>query len=153
MVDLIEKLAKSGNKVLEAASNDFAKWSKLKHSKKDLEVFLEFNIAHLKFRPKNAVAMKEIVCTSNTKFISLFSALKASSKKRALAQQNAGISTKDLSSILTYNLIERKYNTIDLSNWELVSFITISEDNIEIIDKAICEFLKIDVENDLKMRS
>ncbi len=40
MLDLIEKMAKSGNSVLEAAANDLAKWSKLKHSKQDLELFL-----------------------------------------------------------------------------------------------------------------
>lgn len=40
MIDLVEKMANSGNAVLEAAANDMSKWSKLKHNKQDLELFL-----------------------------------------------------------------------------------------------------------------
>ena len=50
--DLVEKLLKSGNKVLESAGKDLGKWSKLKHNKQDLELFLQFNLAHLRFLPK-----------------------------------------------------------------------------------------------------
>ena len=127
-----------------------SKWSKLKHSKIDLEFFLKNNIVHLRFRPKNAVVMKEIVCTSNTRFIAVFSALKDSLKKRALATRVDGISTKDSSSTMTFNLIDNKYNTIDLSMWEIVAFLTISEDNIEILDKVANELLKKKIEHDLK---
>ena len=94
--------------------------------------------------------MKEIVCTSNTRFIAVFSALKDSLKKRALATRVDGISTKDSSSTMTFNLIDNKYNTIDLSMWEIVAFLTISEDNIEILDKVANELLKKKIEHDLK---
>ena len=40
------------------------------------------------------------------------------------------------------SLLEAKYNTIDMTYWEIVNFITISDDNIEILDKAANEFLK-----------
>ena len=149
-MDLVERLASSGNKILEAAANDWSKWSKLKHSKIDLEFFLKNNIVHLKFMPKNAATFKEIVCTSNTKFIAIFSALKDSAKKRALHSRVDGISTKDLTSVLTFNLVENKYNTIDLSRWEIVAFLTITEDNIEILDKVANELLKKEVIHDLK---
>lgn len=150
MVDLIEKMASSGNKILEAAANNWSKWSKLNHSKIDLEFFLKNNIVHLKFRPKNAVVMKEIVCTSNTRFISVFSALKDSLKKRALKSKFDGISTKDKTSVLTFNLIDNKYNTIDLTTWEIVAFLTITEDNIEILDKVANELLKKNIVHDMK---
>lgn len=149
MDDLVEKLASSGNKILEAAANDWSKWSKLKHSKIDLEFFLKNNIVHLKFKPKNAVAMKEIVCTSNTRFIAIFSALKDSMKKKALNTKIDGISTKDKTSVMTFNLIDNKYNTIDLSMWEIVAFLTITEDNIEILDKVANQLLKKEIEHDL----
>lgn len=149
MVDLVEKMAKSGNKVLEAAANDLAKWSKLKHNKQDLELFLQFNLVHLRFRPLNHAAMKDIVCTSNTRFIQVFSSLKESDKKKALKSKFDGIKTKDNSSVLTYNLLEGKYNTIDLSMWEIASFITMSEDNVEILDKVANEMLKRRVDKDL----
>ena len=149
MNDLVEKLAASGDKVLEAAANDWSKWSKLKHSKIDLEFFLKNNIVHLKFRPKNHLTMKEIVCTSNTRFIAVFSALKDSLKKKALKVKVDGISTKDKTSIMTFNLIDNKYNTIDLSVWEIVAFLTITEDNIEILDKVANQLLKKEIEHDL----
>lgn len=78
MLDLVEKMASSGNKVLEAAANDFTKWSKLKHTKQDLELFLQYNLVHMKFRPKGNATYKEIVCTSNNRFIKVFSTLKES---------------------------------------------------------------------------
>lgn len=78
MLDLVEKMAKSGNPVLEAAANDMSKWSKLKHNKEDLELFLQYNLVHMKFRPKGHATFKEIVCTSNTRFIEVFSKLKES---------------------------------------------------------------------------
>ena len=149
MLDLIEKMAKSGNSVLEAAANDLAKWSKLKHSKQDLELFLQYNLVHLRFRPKGHATMKEIVCTSNTRFISVFSSVKASQKKKALRSRFDGIKTKDKNSVLTYNLIEGKYNTVDLSMWEIVSFITMVPENIEVLDKVANEMLKRKIDDDI----
>lgn len=152
MLDLVEKMASSGNKVLESAANDFSKWKKLKHNKQDLELFLQFNLVHLRFRPKGHTTFKEIVCTSNTKFIKVFSALKESQKKRAMAVKSDGIKTKDKDSVLTYNLLEGKYNTVDLGWWELVAFITMSEDNIEVLDKVANEMLKRQIDYDLSKR-
>lgn len=118
MYDLVEKLLNSGNKVLEAAGKELPKWKKLKHNKQDLELFLQFNIAHIKYRPKGAVVMKDIVCTSNTRFIAVFSMLRESDKKHALKKtREDGIRTKDKNSILTYNLLDNTYNTLDLSMW------------------------------------
>ena len=150
MDDLVERLASSGNPILEAAANDWSKWSKLNHSKLDLEFFLKNNIVHLKFMPKKAATFKEIVCTSNTRFIAVFSALKDSLKKRALKAKVDGISTKDLGSVLTFNLIDNKYNTIDMSRWEIVAFLTITDDNIEMLDKVANELLKKKITHDLK---
>lgn len=152
MLDLVEKMASSGNKVLESAANDFSKWKKLKHNKQDLELFLQFNLVHLRFQPKGHTAFKEIVCTSNTKFIKVFSSLKESQKKRAMATKFDGIKTKDKDSVLTYNLLEGKYNTVDLGWWELVAFITMSEDNIEVLDKVANEMLKRQIDYDLSKR-
>lgn len=149
MKSLVEMMAKSGNSVVEAASKDVASWSKLKHSKKDLEFFLKHNIAHLKFKPKNAAVFKEIVCTSNTRFIKVFSALKESQKKNALKTPFDGISTDDPASVLTFNLIENKYNTVSLGQWEILFFLTIKEDNIEELDKVANELLNRTIDKDL----
>lgn len=150
MEDLVEKLLNSGNKVLEAAGKELPKWKKLKHNKEDLEFFLQFNIAHIKYRPKGNVVMKDIVCTSNTKFIAAFSMLKESDKKHALKKtKNDGIRTKEKSSILTYNLLDNTYNTLDLSMWQIVNFLTITPDNIEILDTVINDMLRRPIEKDI----
>ena len=60
-----------------------------------------------------------------------------------------GIKTKDPSTILTFNLIENKYYTVDLSIWEIVAFITITEDNIEVLDNVANELLKKKIDKDL----
>ena len=149
MTDLVEKMAASGNKVLEAAANDLSKWSKLKHDKESLELFLQFNLVHLKFRPRGHATFKEIVCTSNNRFIKVFSSLKESQKKKAMNAKFDGIKTKDKTSVLTYNLLEGKYNTVDLSIWEIVSFITMSEDNVLLLDQVANEMLKRKIDKDL----
>jgi hypothetical protein len=75
--------------------------------------------------------------------------LRESQKKRALSTKFDGIKTKDKDSVLTYNLLEGKYNTVDLGWWELVAFITMSEDNIEVLDKVANEMLKRNVIKDI----
>ena len=149
MKDLVEKMLESDNEVIAAAAKDVSKWSKLKHNKQDLEFFLKNNLVHLKFKPKNNATFTEIVCTSNTRFIALFSATKTSQKKKALRQKLDGIKTKENNSVLTYNLIDCKYNTVYLDCWEIACFLTITEDNIEILDKVANKLLKKIVEDDL----
>lgn len=46
-MDLIKLMRKSGNEMLETEARDLAQWSKLKHNKSDLELFLNFNIAEI----------------------------------------------------------------------------------------------------------
>ena len=153
MEDLVERLLNSGNKVLEAAGKDISKWSKLKHNKEDLELFLQFNIVHLRFRPKGKAVMQDIVCTSDTQFIEVFSKLKASDKKTALKSKNKGIRTNDPKSVLTFNLIENKYNTVMLDFWDIITFLTITPDNIEILDSIANDMLKRPIENDLNSKN
>jgi hypothetical protein len=55
--------------------------------------------------------------------------LKKSEKIKALKSKNNGIRTKESSSVLTYNVLDGKYNTIDLSSWEILNFISMTEEN------------------------
>lgn len=103
----------------------------------------------MKFRPKGHATYKEIVCTSNNRFIKVFSSLKESQKKKAISTKFDGIKTKDPTSVLTYNIVEGKYNTIDLNWWELISFITMSEENVELLDQVANEMLRRPIDKDL----
>ena len=124
---------------------------KLEHIKKDLEFFLQFNIAHIRFKPKKKMVMQDIVCTSNTQFIEVFSKLKESDKKKAAYDtKNNGIYTQDPKSILTFNLLDNEYNTIMLDRWEILCFLTIdSDDDVLLIDKYVNDMLKRPIERDL----
>ena len=143
MANLIDKLKASGKEVLEAQGSGIELWKNLKHNKHDLELFLQFNIAELRFKPKDSKEFKTIVCTSNTRLISVFQALKESDKKKALKSTPFdGIKTKNSNSILAFNLVDNKYNTILLNAWELGSFLSITENNLLAIDALLCDLLK-----------
>lgn len=139
---LIEDLKKSGNKVLEASANNATQWSMLKHNKKDLETFLKYNIAELRFRLRDGSDFKTIVCTSNTRLIKTFQAFKEFDKKKALASTPFdGIRTNDSTSILTFNLVDNKFNTVSLKAWSLGNSISITEENVAILDVLLSDLL------------
>lgn len=143
MASLVDRLKASGKEVLEAESTGIEMWRSLKHNKRDLELFLQFNIAELRFKSKDARDFKTIVCTSNTRLIAVFQAVKEADKKKALRVTSFdGIKTRDSSSVLTFNLVDNKYNTISLGAWELGSFITITEENLSMLDVLLCDLLK-----------
>lgn len=48
-----------------------------------------------------------------------------------------GIRTNDTTSILTYDLSSRTYKTVSLKAWEIMNFISITPDNIELLDNLI----------------
>lgn len=105
---------------------------------------MQFHIAELRFLSKDAKGFKTIVCTSNLQLIAIFQALKEVDKKKALASISfhEGIRTKNSHSTLTFNLIDNKYNTISLRAWELGNFVTITPNNIQILDIILCDLLK-----------
>lgn len=142
-LNLIDQLKQSGKKMLEATVEGVEMWSKLKHNKSDLETFLQFNITELRFKPGDSKEFKTIVCTSNTRLIKVFQALKTFDKKKALASTPfAGIKTRDSTSVLTFNLVDNKYNTISLKAWELGNFMPITEKNVEALDILLSDLLK-----------
>lgn len=143
MTSIIEKLKSSGKKLLEAQAEGIELWKQMKHNKKDLELFLQFNVAELRFKPKDDPKYRFIVCTSNTRLIAVFQALKEFEKKKVLKTVPfAGIRTKNSTSIMTFNLIANSYNTIPLRAWQLGNFVTLSEKNIPIIDTMLYDLLK-----------
>ena len=148
-MDLVEQMIASDNPILKAAANDMKLFKGLKHDKEGLETVLKHTISHIRFRPKNHATFTDIACSSNTRFISVFQQLKESQKKKALLTKPDGIHTKEPDSILTFNLISNKYNTVSLDRWEIVSFIVIQEENIELLDRIANELLKRKIDKDL----
>lgn len=140
----IELLKESGNKFLEKQSEYAEMWSKLKHTKADLELFLKHNIAELRFKPKGSSSeTKTIVCSSNVRLIALFHAVKKSDREEILKKVPfGGIKTKEKNKVLTFNLVDDTYNTVSLKSWELGNFVTLTEDNVELLDLVVKDVLK-----------
>lgn len=142
MNDLIEKIKAKGNKLLESELESAKKWSKLKHNKECLELFLTYNVTELMFKPKQSDEYKSIICTSNKRLINLYSAVKDKERKIALATPFNGIHTDDQLSIMTYDLVDGKIKTIPIRAWMIKNFITLDEKNVPVLDVVIKECLK-----------
>ena len=47
------------------------------------------------------------------------------------------------------SLLENKYYTLPLDLWEIVTFLTISPENIEVLDQVVNDMLKKPIQKDL----
>lgn len=150
-MNIIDQIRESGSKVLGAVGDGVELASHLKHNKSGLETLLAVSIAELRFKPKDEKDFRTIVCTSNTRLIKVFQAIKEKDKKKALATTPfVGIKTRDSTSILTFNLISNTYNTISLRAWELGGIVPLSEKNLEALDMILSDLLKKQSRDDQK---
>ena len=140
-MDLIKLMRKSGNEMLETEARDLAQWSKLKHNKSDLELFLNFNIAEIQFKTKDNKD-SSIIGTANTTLVKVFSAIKDEDKQKASKLKSSGMRTKDSTSVHIWDLVENKMKTMLLNSWSIKNFISITEENILLLDKVLRELLK-----------
>lgn len=141
-MNFIHRLKATKHPMLVSEAQAIEKWKDLSHNKQGLELFLQFNIAELKFKPKSLLSFKNIICTSNTQFISVFSQRRESLKAKAAATVAfSGIYTKDSDSIMTFNLLTNRYNTVSLRAWEIVNFVSIVPDNVVILDSLVNDIL------------
>lgn len=140
-MDFIQQMRASGNKLLETEAQDLATWSKLKHNKQDLELFLNFNIAEIEFKTKSD-EKATVIGTANTSLVKVFSAKKDVDKQKAAKLKSSGMRTKDSTSVQIWDLVENKPKTIMLSAWSIKNFISISEKNILVIDEVLRDLLK-----------
>ena len=142
MNDIIEQLRKSKSVLLQTEGEDVLRWSKLRHTKDNLELMLQFNLVQLSF--KNVAGVEsQIICTSNTKFIKIFSLKKKEDKRKLINFSSPGLTTKDKNSVLTWDLQENKYKTIILKDWYVVNFISITPENALVLDEVVHKLLKV----------
>ena len=140
-MDIVKLLRTSGNKLLETEAEDIQTWQKLKHNKEDLELFLNHNVAEIKFL-KSDGSESEVFGTSNVALIKVFSAKKDKDKIKAKYLNSSGMRSKKSNSVEIWDLIENKQKTMILKSWQIENFITISEKNILILDQVLHDILK-----------
>lgn len=143
---LISVLKHSDNLLLESEGENVSVWGNLKHNKQDLELFLTYNLAELQYATKNK-KLKTIVCSSNETLIHVLTKKINTNPKNdkpvevKVSKKNK-FKTHDKMSVLTWDLMDMKFKTVDLSNWYVSNFIPITDDNIILLDKVIKEILK-----------
>lgn len=141
MSNILKTLRESNNLLLKAEGADITKWSKLRHTKSDFELFLQFNIAEVEFRSLDGKD-NSIICTSNIPLIKILETKKQEDKKKLINIKNSGITSKDRQSVLTWDLVDNKYKTISLNAWQIQNFISIDPKNILILDELINKIIK-----------
>lgn len=137
-MNVVEILNSSGIKALERKSADLAKWSKCKHNKDGLELYLQFHIVELVFKHSDG-SDGTIFCTSNLSFIKAYSVLKSLKKDEKLPKFKfigSGIRTADPKSINTWDLVDNKMKTIPLFSkgqdcWLIKDFVPMEEQDAE----------------------
>jgi len=129
-------MRESNVKLLEAEAKDLAAWSKTKYTKKDIEFFLSFNLAEVKFKTLKGEE-KTIFCTSNLAFIKIIAEAKKENKKKiaSSSSHSAGIRTRSPFYVDTWDLVENKRKTIALRSFTVINFISITPENILILDE------------------
>ena len=134
-------LRTSGNKLLETEAEDIQMWQKLKHNKEDLELFLNHNVAEIKFLKSDGSESK-VFGTSNVALIKVFSAKEDKDKIKAKYLNSSGMRSKKSNSVEIWDLIENKQKTMILKSWQIENFITINEKNILVLDQVLHDILK-----------
>lgn len=140
-MDIISQMRNSNDRLLKSEADDLSRWSKLRHTKADLEFFLTYNIAEIKFRTKDNSETR-IICSSNDTLVNVIKELKLENKKKIIDVKPQGFKTKAQDSVLTWDLVDRKFKSINLSSWVILNFISIDKDNILILDEVIKKILK-----------
>jgi len=142
MSNLIEKLAESNDDLRKQQAADLAKWSKFKHTQHDLETFLSFNVAEIEFFTKNG-EKRNIVCTNNVPLIKILQTAEPEKKKKFIGHSNATVHDlfKNKKFVGAWDLIANKYKNIYLSNWQILNFMSISKENILLLDELIRNIL------------
>lgn len=137
MDSIISVLKKSDHPLLIAAVRDGAKWMKLRHAKQDLELFLAHNIARIRFKTKSDGKYSEVVCTGNNRLMKVLMAVRNTDKVDLVKTPFVGIKTNDSASVTAYDIESNHLKTISLKSWEILEFVTITEENVLILDAII----------------
>ena len=106
-----------------------------------MELFLAFNIAELKFKTVDGADASGIF-TGNMPLVEVMQAAKATDKKKIAKKKAAAIRTKDPFSVDAWDLVDNKRKTVSLRSWQIVNFLTISPENVLVLDEVIKQILK-----------
>ena len=142
----LEVLANSNNRLLVSNAKNSRDWNNLKHNKECLELFLNHNLSEVFFTAEDGNE-RRIIASSNTTLIKMFSIKRGPSYTKEIAslrkKASPGIHTKSPFNVLTWDFMNNRYCTIPTRGmWYLGNWITISEDNVALLNETIRDILE-----------
>lgn len=144
-----KELNNSDNKILSAYSRSIEDFKNIQdkplNKKKLLENLFNSSVAVVQYISDDKKKKINIV-TSNAVVIKLFNLKKNSEYKKNVAtirkMSSKGIKTTSSIQVKSWALDTKKYVTINLSNVKVPLFITLTEDNIEVLSNWLKELLQ-----------
>ena len=141
-MNFIQRLRESDSTLLKSEATDLEKWSKLRHTKADLELFLTYNIAEIKFLKKDG-SFKNIICTSNIALINSYNVAKTKEKKKIIEEGlYRGLRSGKDHLILTYDFLLPGFKSINLDDWTIINFLSITKDNILLLNSILWDLIR-----------
>lgn len=136
MDSIIEFLKANNNELLKNEAAGLELFKELRHDKHSLDIFLKHSVAEILTTSK-----KRLLCTSNEELVKKFSAIKTEGAP-LMKVMRAPFETSPKHNALTWDLLKNKYASIAGNGWQILNFIVIDKDNVEILHKAISDLLK-----------
>lgn len=126
----IKQLSK--NKNYSTTAEDIERWKNLPHTLIGLDLFLKNNLAEIEIT-SNKKTTATYICTSNLGVLDKLSNINVISFAK-MSERSLNEKTPKL---LTYNFLSHQPLGIVSNKWEIKSFVTIREENIEILNEII----------------
>jgi hypothetical protein len=122
----------SKNKNYSTVAEDIERWKNLPHTAVGLDLFLKHNITEIKVTSNKKITTTYI-CTSNLGVLSKLSNIDIASFNKMTEHSLNDKPPK----VLTYNFLSKQLLSIVSDKWEIQSFVTIREENIDILSEMI----------------
>lgn len=140
-MDILEK---SKNKLLESAAADIADWSKLRHDKECLELFLGHNVAVVFVE-----GMGEFLVSSNPVYLHYLNGQRVEKNKNKVVKMAMSpkfaklLKSRNQAIVRTWDLIKNNKLEIPMeSTWAIRRWVGVNKDNIPALAVATDEILQ-----------
>ena len=133
---IIDILKESNNALLKNEAEGIEMFKGLKHDKASLDFFLSHAVVEIL-----TSSGKDLICTSNEALVKKFAPIKESDAVSIKKPTVSPFKTSANHSVLTWDLLKNKYASIAGNRWQILNFIVIAEDNVEMLHSAIIDIL------------
>ena len=134
MESLVERLKRSNNALMQNEAEGVELFKNLRHNKQGLDFFLANTIAEILLESKSV-----LICTSNPMLVSKF--IPAKENGRPTHPDMDMFKTNPRHNPLTWDLLKNKMASISGNGWQIVNFIIVKDNNVEMLHHLTNELL------------